>query len=140
MHAGVLCVWSGKCARPGFEPGLLGLRRVLNRFVKMEGRDEGSGLVGTCWEQVPPFVEKTNTKPSRDSWDSFYCKRFARISQTRRHIHLVMEKPRTTSQEARPNKITSYFEFRNGSGTSFRHPNANPKAPAQMYSQSRAQV
>ena len=52
---------------PGFEPGSLGLRRVLNRFVKMEGRDEGSGLVGTCWKQIPPFVAKTNTKPSLGS-------------------------------------------------------------------------
>ena len=62
------------------------------------------------------------------------------VLQTRRLIHLVMEKTRTTSQEARPPKIKSDFEFRNGSGTSFRHPNANPKAPTQMYSQSRAQV
>ena len=43
--------------------------------------------------------------------------------------------PRSATQ-----KHKSYFEFRNGSGTSFRHPNANPKAPTQMYSQSRAQV
>ena len=66
-----LClVWDMRA--PGFEPGSLGLRRVLNRFVKMGERDEGSGLVGTCWKQVPPFVEKTNAQPSRDSWDSFY--------------------------------------------------------------------
>ena len=28
------------------------------------------------------------------------------VLQTRRHIHFVMEKPRTSSQEARPQQIT----------------------------------
>ena len=31
------------------------------------------------------------------------------VLQTRRHIHLVMEKPRTTSQEARPNKNKNHI-------------------------------
>ena len=63
------------------------------------------------------------------------------VLNTRCHTHLAMAKPRTTSQEARPPPAKkSEIEFRNGSGTSFRHPNAYPKTTTHMYSQSRAEV
>ena len=59
--------------------------------------------------------------------------------QTRRHRNVGMEKPSTTSQEART-KSKSECEFRSGCGTSFRHPNANPKTTTGMYSHSRAHI
>ena len=49
---------------PGFEPGSLGLRRVLDLFVKVEGTGKDSGLFGTRSKRVPPFLVKNN-KPSQ---------------------------------------------------------------------------
>ena len=38
---------------PGFEPGSLGLKRVLNRFVKVENTGEGPGLLA---QPTPAFT------------------------------------------------------------------------------------
>ena len=62
------------------------------------------------------------------------------LLQKRRRMFPDMEKPRPTFQEARPKKRKSDVGFRHGSGTPFRHPNANAKTTTDPYSQSHVQL
>ena len=62
------------------------------------------------------------------------------LLQKRRRMFPDMEKPRPTFQEARPEKKYTEVGFRHGSGTPFRHPNANAKTTTDPYSQNHVQL